>query len=100
VQAVLQNALDKLALANVLMVDPSMQAQELTKSVGEEISHMITQQKQLEQRFQQLMAAQPALRAMANKANLQKNQAQLQEVSSALRQATKQLCRNLRDNPK
>jgi len=99
VQAVLQNAIDKLALMSVILVDPTMQAQQLTRSVGEEISRMITQQKQLEQRFQELIAAQPALRAMANKANLHNNQTELQEVSAALKQATKQLCRNLRDNP-
>lgn len=99
VQAVLQNAIDKLALMSVILVDPTMQAQQLTQSVGEEISRMITQQKQLEQRFQELIAAQPALRAMANKKNLHNNQTELQEVSAALKQATKQLCRNLRDNP-
>lgn len=81
------------------MIDPQVQAQELTQSVGEEISKMINQQKQLEQRFHELIAAQPALRAMPNKANLRKNQEELQEVSDALRQATKQLCRNLKDNP-
>lgn len=100
VQAVLQNAIDKLALVSVLVVDPSWQAQQLTKSVGEEISRMIAQQKRLEHRFQELIAAQPALRAMVNKASLHKNQAELQEVTAALRDATKQLCRNLRDNPK
>ncbi|KAF6265062.1 hypothetical protein COO60DRAFT_1697938 [Scenedesmus sp. NREL 46B-D3] len=46
-----------------------------------------------------LEAAHPALRALPNKANLRGNQAELQEVSAALRQATKQLCRNLKDNP-
>lgn len=95
----LQNAIDKLALMSVLLVDPASQAQELTKSVGEELSRMITQQKQLEHRFQELISAQPALRQLSNKAALQRNQAELQEVSAALRQATKQLCRNLRDNP-
>lgn len=96
----LQSAVDKLALVSVLVVDPSMQAQQLTRSVGEEISSMIAHQKQLEHRFQELISAQPALRAMVNKASLQQNQAELQEVSAALREATKQLCRNLRDNPK
>lgn len=99
VQAVLQNAIEKLALMSVLLVDPASQAHTLTKSVGEEISHMIVQQKQLEHRFQELIAAQPALRMLPNKAALQGNQAELQDVSAALRQATKQLCRNLRDNP-
>lgn len=99
VNAVLQIAINKLSLLASFVVDPHVQAQELTQSVGEEISRMIKQQKQLEHRFQELIAAQPALRAMPNKANLRKNQQELQEVSDALRQATKQLCRNLKDNP-
>lgn len=99
VQAVLQNAIEKLALMSVLLVDLASQAHTLTKSVGEEISRMIVQQKQLEHRFQELIAAQPALRMLPNEAALQGNQAELQDVSAALRQATKQLCRNLRDNP-
>lgn len=99
VQAVLQTAIDQLALMSVIRVDPTQQAQELTKSVGEDISRMITQQKHLEQRFQELLAAQPALRALASKASLQQNQAELHEVSTALKLATKQLCRNLHHNP-
>lgn len=99
VHAVLQSAIDKLSLLAAIIVDPQVQARELTQSVGDEISRMIDEQKRLEQRFQELIAAQPALRALPNKANLQGNQLELQEVSEALRQATKQLCRNLKDNP-
>jgi hypothetical protein len=93
VHAVLQATISRLALLAVIMVDPHVQAQELTQSVGEEISRMIQHQKELESRFHELIAAQPALHALPNKANLRKNQAELQEVSAALRQATKQLCR-------
>jgi hypothetical protein len=93
VHAVLQATISRLALLAVIVVDPHVQAQELTQSVGEEISRMIQHQKELEARFHELIAAQPALRALPNKANLRKNQAELQEVSGALRQATKQLCR-------
>jgi hypothetical protein len=93
VHAVLQATISRLALLAVIVVDPHVQAQELTQRVGEEISRMIQHQKELEARFHELIAAQPALRALPNKANLRKNQAELQEVSAALRQATKQLCR-------
>lgn len=99
VHAVLQATISRLALLAVIVVDPHVQAQELTQSVGEEISRMIQHQKELEARFHELVAAQPALQALPNKANLRKNQAELQEVSAALRQGTKQLCRNLKDNP-
>jgi NAD-specific glutamate dehydrogenase len=99
VHAVLQDTINKLALLAVIVVEPHTQAQALTQSVGEEISKMITQQKQLEQRFHELIAEQQVLRQLPNKANLQRNQQELQEVSQQLRHATKQLCRNLKDNP-
>jgi DNA repair exonuclease SbcCD ATPase subunit len=99
VLTVLQNALDKLALIGAIHVDPRTQALELTQSVGENIGRMIDEQKALERRFQELIAQQPALRQLANKSKLQENQVQLQQVSEALKAATKQLCRNLKDNP-
>ncbi|KAF8062108.1 DRC9 [Scenedesmus sp. PABB004] len=97
--AVLQAALDRLALLAVVQVDPAAQALELTQSVGDDISSMLAHQKALEGRFSELIAAQPALRAQPNKAPLRRNQAELAEVSQQLRGATKQLCRNLQDSP-
>lgn len=51
VEAVLQTAVDKLAIIGMINVDPRSQALELTQHVGEEISRMITQQKDLESRW-------------------------------------------------
>eukprot|EP00877_Chromochloris_zofingiensis_P005335 jgi/Chrzof1/14802/Cz09g16210.t1 len=99
VHAVLQSTIDKLALVGVINVDPRLQAQELTQSVGDDITRMISEQKEHEQRFQALIAAQPALRNLPNKAKLRENQAEVQHVSEALRAATRQLCRSLKDNP-
>eukprot|EP00197_Chlamydomonas_leiostraca_P007849 CAMPEP_0202859022 /NCGR_PEP_ID=MMETSP1391-20130828/1320_1 /ASSEMBLY_ACC=CAM_ASM_000867 /TAXON_ID=1034604 /ORGANISM="Chlamydomonas leiostraca, Strain SAG 11-49" /LENGTH=393 /DNA_ID=CAMNT_0049538019 /DNA_START=96 /DNA_END=1274 /DNA_ORIENTATION=+ len=99
VYAVLKHTLEKLGLVGVITVDPKVQAQELTQSVGEEITRMIAQQKRLEQRFEELVSAQHALRDLPNKSKLRENQAELQQVAEALRQSTKQLCRNLKDNP-
>uniref|UniRef100_A0A6S8JR28 Dynein regulatory complex protein 9 n=1 Tax=Dunaliella tertiolecta TaxID=3047 RepID=A0A6S8JR28_DUNTE len=99
VYAVLKRTLDKLALVGIITVDPKVQAQELTQSVGEEITRMIAQQKHLEQRFEELVSAQHHLRHLPNKSKLRENQAELQHVAESLRQSTKQLCRNLKDNP-
>jgi hypothetical protein len=60
---------------------------------------MIDEQKALERRFQELITQQPTLRHLPNKSRLHENQAELQQVAEALKQATKQLCRNLKDNP-
>eukprot|EP00798_Chlamydomonas_sp_ICE-L_P028224 gene28224-31327_t len=99
VYSVLKGTLDKLMLVGMITVDPKVQAQELTQSVGEEITRMIAQQKTLEQRFEQLVTAQHTLRNLPNKTKLRENQAELQQVADQLRQSTKQLCRNLKDNP-
>jgi len=99
IYAVLKRTLDKLSLVGVITVDPAVQAQELTQSVGEEISRMIEQQKQLEKRFEELVSAQHVLRNLPNKSKLRENQAELQLVAEQLRMSTKQLCRNLKDNP-
>lgn len=99
VYGLLRSTLDKLALVGLITVDPKVQAQELTQSVGEEITRMISEQKELEKRFEELIAAQHVLRNLPNKSKLRENQAELQRVAEALRQSTKQLCRNLKDNP-
>lgn len=74
----LKSTLDKLALVGVITVDPKVQAQELTQSVGEEITKMIGQQKDLERRFEELVSAQHVLRTLPNKSKLRENQVRLQ----------------------
>ncbi|KAI8474137.1 MAG: hypothetical protein J3K34DRAFT_151162 [Monoraphidium minutum] len=97
-RAVISSALERLALLGLLDTDPAAQAAALTESVGDGIGRMISEQQALEGRFEELVAAQQALRHQPNKAKLQENEAQLAVVSGALRAATQQLCRNLRDN--
>lgn len=95
VYSVIKHLLDKLALVGIINVDPKVQAQELTQSVGEEITRMIGQQKELERRFEELVSAQHTLRQLPNKAKLRENQVELQQVAEALRQSTKTLCRHV-----
>eukprot|EP00891_Asterochloris_glomerata_P008098 jgi/Astpho2/8098/Aster-03042 len=97
--AVFHAMLEKLSLIGAIRVDPQEQAEALTRSVGEEITHMLEQQKQLEDKFQTLLAEQHILRSLPNKNKLMQNEAQLHEVAEQLRHSTAQLCRNLKDNP-
>jgi len=99
VQAILRNALEKLSLASVITVDVDEQAAELSRSVGDEISRVIREQRQLEQRFEVLISQRGILKAMPNKTKYKENQKELHEVANQLRQSTKLLCRNLKDNP-
>ncbi len=70
----LKSSLEKLTLVGVITVDPKVQAQELTQSVGEEITRMIANQKNLERRFEELVSAQHVLRTLPNKSKLRDNQ--------------------------
>lgn len=97
--AVLDLLLERLKLLGVVTVDATTQAQELSRSVGEEISRVMEEQKVLEERFEALIQARTALKDMPNKSKFKENQDQLNHVASKLRQTTLTLRRNLKDNP-
>jgi len=53
----------------------------------------------LEHRYEELIAQRGILKGLANKSKYKQNQIEIQDVSRALRESTKNLCRNLKDNP-
>ena len=67
VYAVIKATLERLALVGVINVDVQEQALMLTRTVGEEISVMIANQRSLESEFQRLIAAQHVLRHENNR---------------------------------
>ncbi len=71
---VLRAAVEQLSVVGLLTVDAAQQAQELSDGVGEEVLRIIEQQKALEVQYGELMAAQPVLRTLPNKARLQENE--------------------------
>lgn len=77
--ALIKATLDKLSLVGSITVDPKVQAQELTQSVGEEITRMIADQKALEAKFEELVSAQHVLRNLPNKSKLRENQASVSD---------------------
>jgi len=96
---VLGRLFEKLSLLSLLKVDASVQAAELSRSVGEEISRVMEKQQGLERRFESLISVRGVLKAMPNKTKYKENQEELHRVAEELRATTTQLCRNLRDNP-
>mmetsp|Transcript_9341 Transcript_9341/g.32460 ORF Transcript_9341/g.32460 Transcript_9341/m.32460 type:complete len:394 (-) Transcript_9341:237-1418(-) len=99
VRSVLCDTSEKLGLLSMLTVDASAQAVELSHNIGEEISRVISSQRALEERFEQLITERSVLRNMPNKQKFQENQRKVHEVAEELRETTAQLCRNLKDNP-
>lgn len=88
-QALIRAATEKLALASVITVDADEQAAELSRSVGDEISRVILEQRQLEQRFEALISQRGVLKAMPNKTKYKENQKELHDVADQLRNSTK-----------
>ncbi|CAM9788654.1 unnamed protein product [Ectocarpus sp. 6 AP-2014] len=97
--AVLEEAAEKLGFLGSIMPDVLQHRDELSKFVGDEISRIIQEQRQLEARYEKLIAQRSTLKGLANKSRYKEIQAEIQEVSLALRESTKNLCRNLKDNP-
>lgn len=71
VYAVLKATLDRLGLVGVITVDPQEQAMVLTQSVGEEISLMINEQRELEKQFEVLIGQQHILHNAPNRMKAQ-----------------------------
>jgi len=97
--AILEETLEKLSFLGSITPDVLQHRDELSQFVGDEISRIIQEQRQLETRYEELIAQRGTLKGLANKSKYKENQAEIQDVSRALRESTKNLCRNLKDNP-
>jgi len=97
--AILDETIEKLSFLGSITPDVLQHRDELSKFVGDEISHIIYEQRQLEARYEELIAQRGALKGLANKSKYKEVQCEIQDVSRALRESTKNLCRNLKDNP-
>lgn len=96
---VLEETLEKLSFLGSVTPDILQHREELSQVVGEEISRIIQDQRQLEARYEKLIAQRAVLKGLANKSKFKDNQREIQEVSRQLRESTKSLCRNLKENP-
>ena len=97
--AILEETIEKLTFLEAITPDVLQHRDELSKFVGDEISRIIREQRQLEQRYESLISQRGTLKGLANKCKYKEVQNEIQGVSRALRDSTKNLCRNLKDNP-
>ncbi|ETO65388.1 hypothetical protein F444_17286 [Phytophthora nicotianae P1976] len=96
---VLEESLEKMSFLGSITPDILQHREELSQVVGEEISRIIQEQRQLENKYEKLIAQRAVLKGLANKSKFKENQREIQEVSRLLRESTKSLCRNLKENP-
>eukprot|EP00392_Amoebophrya_sp_AT5.2_P003000 g3005.t1 len=95
-QILIDNAVKKLSFLSNL---GGGERDELTQFMGDEISRIIREQRQLEKQYESLIHKRGTLKGLMNKAEFQKVQGKIVEVSSALRESNQALCRNLKENP-
>jgi len=99
ISSIIEEALEKLSFLASITPDVMAHRDELSQIVGDEITRIIQEQRGLELRYEELIAQRSSLKALSNKAKYKENQEQIKEVARALRESTKELCRNLKGNP-
>lgn len=71
----------------------------MSEMMSEEISRVMTEQRELEQEYARLIQLRGELKGLSNKGELRETKQQIQEVSRKLKESTRTLCRVLKDNP-
>merc|ERR1711957_65404 len=77
----------------------SVHGDELTQFMGDEISRIIQEQRDLEKKYEELIATRGQLKGLCNKAKYLETQHLIQDVAHKLKDSNKSLCRNLKENP-
>ena len=99
ISSIIEEALEKLSFLASITPDVMAHRDELSQIVGDEITRIIQEQRGIELRYEELIAQRSSLKALSNKAKYKENQELIKEVARALRESTKELCRNLKGNP-
>jgi len=99
-QRVLEDALQKLdLLENMQSLQDNSSTDELSQRIGDEISAVIQEQKDLQRQYGELVDKRSTLTGYANAKKLQATEAQITEVGEQLNQASKTLSLTLISNP-
>eukprot|EP00163_Fabomonas_tropica_P017446 TRINITY_DN3098_c0_g6_i1.p1 TRINITY_DN3098_c0_g6~~TRINITY_DN3098_c0_g6_i1.p1 ORF type:complete len:393 (+),score=106.48 TRINITY_DN3098_c0_g6_i1:359-1537(+) len=94
----LNEAVEKLQFLGAVTLHTAGSGEEVNQ-LGDEISRIIEEQRRLEARYEDLIAQRSQLKGLSNKSKWKDIQDEISRVAQELRQSTKVLCRNLKDNP-
>ena len=95
-QILLDDSLKKLNFLSSLSSNASsMHRDELTQFMGDEISRIIQEQRDLEVKYEQLIEQRGSLKGLMHKKEFQNVQVAIQEVAHRLRESNKALCRKV-----
>lgn len=97
--AVMEDSTEKLSFLDCIVPDVLQHRDELSKFIGDEIAKTMIEQKQLERRYEELIAQRALMKGMINKSKYKEVQDEIHDVSRALRESTNNLVRSLKENP-
>lgn len=97
--SILEDTTEKLKFLDSITPDILQHRDELSKFIGDEIARTLQEQKNLEARYEELIAHRASMKGMANKNKYKEVQEEIQDVSRALRESTNNLVRSLKENP-
>ncbi|KAL8425586.1 hypothetical protein Efla_004421 [Eimeria flavescens] len=96
----LEEALKQLAFLGKLVKDPkTIEGNQVVGYAGDEIIRIIAEQQELGEMYQQLSEEKQQLKGLRDRKALQDVDENLSSVFGKLKQANRDLCRNLRQNP-
>mmetsp|Transcript_11352 Transcript_11352/g.26177 ORF Transcript_11352/g.26177 Transcript_11352/m.26177 type:complete len:387 (+) Transcript_11352:158-1318(+) len=98
-QVLLEEALKKLHFLTSISTSASVHGDELTQFMGDEISRIIQEQRDLEKKYEELIAQRGQLKGLCNKQKFMDVQREIQDVAHRLKESNRSLCRNLKENP-
>src|SRR5690348_4435091 len=97
--SILSEAIEKLDVLDAMAPElTSSHKEELSQLVNDEISRIIEEQRVLQGRYEELIMQRSQMKNLSNKAKYKEIQAEIEEIATSLRYATKVLCRNLKEN--
>ena len=96
VDVVLQDTIKKLYFLSTLK---NTTGSEMSEMMSEEIQRVMTEQRNLEEEYADLIQRRSQLKGISKKAELEEVKNQLTEVAKRLKDSTRTLCRVLKDNP-
>lgn len=99
IKSVLDETIAKLMLLETVTLDTSKYRTGVSDFIGDEFSCSFREQRRLESRYESLILQRVLLKGMSNKCRYKEVQSAIHETTLSLRESTRNLCRNLQENP-
>jgi hypothetical protein len=100
VSVLLQESIGKMEVLSLLAPQVTdVEKENFSELLNDEISRIIEEQRRLQARYEELIMQRNQMKNSTNKPKYKEIHAEIEEIATALRYATKVLCRNLKENP-